>query len=133
MSKLYSSHIYAPFLQLHRLEPDHNMYQALDEHLTPIDILLKTIYREARNVDKLVLEIEEEFELTMSAEPSPALSSRTRTPELTSPSDTPPSVTPKAGELNNGSKRKSQHTPSKSTPVPLAIRPVAHQRAETLQ
>lgn len=133
---LFDSHIYLPFLQLHRIEPDHHMYEALDDHLTPISILLKDIHRGAKYADQLVLDIEQEFELTMSAEPSPSLSSktsRTSTPELTSPSDIPPSVTPKAAVLNSGGEIKAQHTPSKSAPTVLAIRPMIRPRAGTVQ
>ncbi|GAB7355687.1 hypothetical protein MBLNU459_g6390t1 [Dothideomycetes sp. NU459] len=132
MSTLYDTHVYAPFLQLHRIEPDHNMYQ-LDEHLTPIYILLQDVFRGAMKADRLVMDIEQEFELTMSAEPSPSFS-KLGTPKLTAQPATPPSnITPARKEPDTGVDRKRQHTPSKSAPVVIMTRPLVRQRAETVQ
>jgi hypothetical protein len=58
MATLYDEFVYMPFLQLHRQEPDHNMYLLLDTFLDAISIRLHSIIADTTDADKVVHEVE---------------------------------------------------------------------------
>ena len=58
MATLYEEYVYMPFLQLHRQEPEHNMYLLLDVFLDAIFIRLRCIVADATRADNLVIEVE---------------------------------------------------------------------------
>ena len=95
ISAIYSSHVYQPLLQLHRNEPEHNMWQ-LEPQLTPISLLLREAANMADKADNSVRAIEDEFELTMFGEEE--------------------AVTPPQQGSRAFGEHKGHHTPSKSAP-----------------
>jgi len=58
MATLYDEFVYMPFIQLHRQEPEHNMYLLLDIFLDAIFIRLRSIVADSTSADNLVLEAE---------------------------------------------------------------------------
>lgn len=113
ISALYSTNIYSPLIQLHRIEPEHNMWQ-LEPELAAIALLFKRSTDLSYEADNFVRAIEEEFEMTMTHQPS---------------TDIPDDVN--FGVLGE---KKPHHTPSKSAPVVVAemSRPMVRNRENTL-
>ncbi|KAI5206768.1 hypothetical protein E4T39_02379 [Aureobasidium subglaciale] len=66
MATLYDEFVYIPFLQLHRQEPEHNMYAVLEEFLDAIFIRLHAITTDATSADKIVREIEQTLNAAMT-------------------------------------------------------------------
>jgi hypothetical protein len=54
-----------PFLQLHRQEPEHNMY-TLDSAVAPIYLRLRAITTDAATADRIVRGVEHNLESAMS-------------------------------------------------------------------
>ncbi|THX00964.1 hypothetical protein D6D18_04391 [Aureobasidium pullulans] len=66
IATLYDEFVYMPFLQLHRREPEHNMFALLDTFLDAIFIRLRAITSDATSADKLVHHIEQTLDATMT-------------------------------------------------------------------
>lgn len=66
IATLYDEFVYMPFLQLHRQEPEHNMFALLDTFLDAIFIRLRAIMSDATSADKLVHHIEQTLDATMT-------------------------------------------------------------------
>lgn len=58
MATLYDEYVYMPFLQIHRQEPEHNMYLLLDIYLDAVSVRLRFIIADTTNADGLVHEVE---------------------------------------------------------------------------
>lgn len=120
VSDIFSSHVYSPFLQLHRIEPGHNMW-TLEPHFTSISLLLRQAATLSARADEAVRSIEEKFESTMS-------SGKQNSDSTESEADD--------GVL--GQSRRN-HTPSKSAPLllpengpRLSLSPTSRQRENTI-
>ncbi|KAI5256323.1 hypothetical protein E4T42_01551 [Aureobasidium subglaciale] len=66
MATLYDEFVYIPFLQLHRQEPEHNMYAVLDDFLDAIFIRLHAITTDATSAEKIVREVEQTLDAAMT-------------------------------------------------------------------
>lgn len=58
--ELFDDHVYCRFLELHRAEPGHNMWQ-LDDSLTNLWLIMLDVYRLAQEADEVVQQLEEEL------------------------------------------------------------------------
>ncbi|CAD0111185.1 unnamed protein product [Aureobasidium uvarum] len=67
MATLYDEFVYMPFIQLHRQEPEHNMYLLLDTFLDAIFIRLRAIIAAATSADTLVHEVEKTLDAAATA------------------------------------------------------------------
>ncbi|KAI4720156.1 hypothetical protein E4T48_03531 [Aureobasidium sp. EXF-10727] len=67
MATLYDEFVYMPFIQLHRQEPEHNMYLLLDAFLDAIFIRLRTIIADATSADNFVHEVEKALDAAAMA------------------------------------------------------------------
>lgn len=67
MATLYDDFVYLPFLELHRQEPEHNMYLLLYTFLDAIFIRLRAIVADAATADELVHEVEKTLDAAAMA------------------------------------------------------------------
>jgi hypothetical protein len=67
MTTLYDEFVYMPFLQLHRQEPEHNMYLLLDTFLDAIAIRLRSIIADTTSADSLVHDVEKTLDAAAMA------------------------------------------------------------------
>lgn len=67
MATLYDDFVYIPFLELHRQEPEHNMYLLLDSFLDAIFIRLRAIIADTTTADGLVHEVEKTLDAAAMA------------------------------------------------------------------
>ncbi|KAG9681994.1 hypothetical protein KCU95_g14409, partial [Aureobasidium melanogenum] len=67
MATLYDDFVYLPFLELHRQEPEHNMYLLLDTFLDATSNRLRAIVADAATADGLVHEVEKTLDAAAMA------------------------------------------------------------------
>ncbi|KAL1297541.1 hypothetical protein AAFC00_006113 [Neodothiora populina] len=107
LSGIYSTHVYHPFLQLHRTDPRHNMWE-LEPQLTPIALLIRENAWLSERVDDVSRGIREEYEATMVEQPHSDQGTETSLPD----------------EVEKSKLSKQHHSPSKSEPVVIAEKPL---------